>query len=62
MDEESFDPDAPPMPDVEIASAAVLDVDIALNQIRTYNDDFVSTKKNSCWNLLEHDVFPRENL
>lgn len=36
------DPDAPPMDDSEIAANAVLDVDIALNQIQPFKNIFVS--------------------
>ena len=41
LDETAIDPDAPPLDDSEIAANAILDVEIALNQIRLFKNDFV---------------------
>ncbi|KAI9563563.1 hypothetical protein GHT06_011027 [Daphnia sinensis] len=41
LDDSGIDPDAPPLEDSEIAANAILDVDIALNQIESFKDDFV---------------------
>lgn len=42
MDDSGVDPDAPLLEDSEIAANAILDVDIALSQIESFKDDFVS--------------------
>ncbi len=42
LDDSGVDPDAPPLEDSEIAANAVLDVDIALSQIESFKDEFVS--------------------
>lgn len=42
LDDSGIDPDAPPLEDSEIAANAILDVDIALNQMESFKNDFVS--------------------
>ena len=42
LEDVSIDPDAPPLTDAEIAANTILEVDLALNQIRSFKDDFVS--------------------
>ena len=42
LDDSGVDPDAPLLEDSEIAANAILDVDIALSQIESFKDDFVS--------------------
>ena len=42
LDDTAVDPDAPPLEDSEIAANAILDVEIALNQIELFKNNFVS--------------------
>lgn len=51
MDDSGVDPDAPLLEDSEIAANAILDVDIALSQIESFKDDFVS-----CISFIIHCV------
>lgn len=48
LDDSGVDPDAPPLEDSEIAANAVLDVDIALSQIESFKDEFVSCSRKGC--------------
>lgn len=47
LEDVSIDPDAPPLTDAEIAANTILEVDLALNQIRSFRDEFVSGKVSS---------------